>query len=114
MNGQSKAIIVNTLLPRVTCHQAQLMYLIESSIIVDVSLESLVMSLVCATVGTSLIIADTIELAVMRIVCTIGTLLIAILIVDIPSQALDNISRSLCDKLHTFPLELRRILSNEG
>ena len=71
------------------------------------------MSLVSATTGTTIIITDAIELCIVRIIRTISTLLIAVLIVGIPSQSLYYISSSFSYELHTFPLKLRRVFRNE-
>ena len=109
MYGQTEAIIIVTLFPWITQHSTNLVFFSYRCVIVEISFKCLVFTKICATVCTTLQVGYAIKLRLMRIVTTICTLFITILIVQVPSQTIYNISRSLTNKLHTLPHELRSI-----
>lgn len=96
----AETVVAGILFPRITGHQTQLVYIVEGLVKVDIGLKGLIVAEVSTTLSHtvhrgSYIAVLVIDLGVVRMVGTIGSLVVIIRIVGIPSQTIDDVQRSL-------------------
>ena len=113
MDDNTEAVAILLLLPRVTCHQSKSVYVCKCLVVVSEELECMLIAKPGTAVSTAIVSADTLQLSLVSIVCTIGTLEMIERVVGIQHKTIDNIQRSLGNELLTLPDVLSSVLIDE-